>query len=58
VTIYVYAFFLNFARTCVILLCPEIRTQQDQAGSGGIQKEAIASRHYNPNVEIVERWGD
>jgi len=87
VTIYVYAFFLNFARTSVILLCPflcvplrlcgfvnvgctftaetprrrgtqGIRTQQNQAGSGGIQKEAIASRHYNPNVEIVERWGD
>ena len=35
-----------------------IRTQQNQAGSGGIQKEAIASRHYNPKVERVDRCED
>jgi hypothetical protein len=36
----------------------EKRAQQNYAGSGGIQKEAIASRHYNPKVERVERCGN
>jgi hypothetical protein len=31
----------------------EDQAQQNYAGSGGIQKEAAAVRHYNPKVERV-----